>query len=148
MTKERFKIVPAVYLVLVNDNKVCLLKRSDSASFMPGKWAFPAGHLDGNETAREGMVREAKEELGIDISIDDLYEPLSMNALSEGREGAYWFFVCDKWDGDVINVEPNKASKIEWFEFDKLPEDLIEYQMLALESLMNGVKYLEYGWDK
>ncbi|HIE41446.1 MAG TPA: NUDIX domain-containing protein, partial [Candidatus Aenigmarchaeota archaeon] len=71
MPKERFKIIPTVYLVLIKDNKI-LLSRRFNTGFHDGEYSFPAGHLDGNETLIQAMVREAKEEIGIELKPEDL----------------------------------------------------------------------------
>jgi len=64
MAKERFKITPAVYLVLMKENKILLSQRYNTGYF-DNHYSFPAGHLDGEETLKQAMVREAKEETGI-----------------------------------------------------------------------------------
>lgn len=64
--KEQFKLVPAVYLVLRNDNRVLLLRRANTG-YQDGKYRLVAGHLDGDELGTTAVVREAKEEAGIDF---------------------------------------------------------------------------------
>lgn len=47
-----------------------IIKRSSSAPRHPGEWDVPGGHLkDEKETAEECMIREAKEEIGLDVKI-------------------------------------------------------------------------------
>jgi 8-oxo-dGTP diphosphatase len=69
--KERFKLIPAVYLLLRQDDEVLLLRRANTG-YQDGKYSLIAGHLDGDELATEGMIREAKEEAGITIVKEDL----------------------------------------------------------------------------
>lgn len=64
MPKERFKIVPSVYLILMKDNKI-LFSRRYNTGYFDGYYSFPAGHLDGGETLKQAMVRETEEEIGI-----------------------------------------------------------------------------------
>mgnify|MGYP001001313288 CR=1 FL=1 len=70
--KERHKIVPAVYLFLLDGEKILLLRRSDSNLYKPGWYSLPAGHVDGNESATDAIIREAKEEANIDLKREDL----------------------------------------------------------------------------
>ncbi|MFQ6087067.1 MAG: NUDIX domain-containing protein, partial [Candidatus Bathyarchaeia archaeon] len=72
MIKERPKLIPTVYLVLTKDNKI-LLSRRYNTGFHDGEYSFPAGHLHGeDETLKQAMVREAKEEVGIEVDLADL----------------------------------------------------------------------------
>jgi len=66
MTNERFKLTTAVYLVLRNESKVLLLRRANTG-YQDGKYSLVAGHLDGDELGTVAIVREAKEEAGIDL---------------------------------------------------------------------------------
>ena len=61
-------IVPAVTAVVVNDRgEILLQKRSDN-----GLWALPGGAMDIGEFIRETVIREVKEETGLDV------EPLGL----------------------------------------------------------------------
>jgi ADP-ribose pyrophosphatase YjhB (NUDIX family) len=53
--------------VLIKDGKI-LIHRADNAS----EYALPGGHVSWGETSAETLVREYKEELGVDISVDRL----------------------------------------------------------------------------
>ena len=69
--KERFKIIPEVFLFLIKDGKI-LLSRRFNTGYEDGKYGLPAGHGEYGETMREGTAREAREEIGIDIDPKDL----------------------------------------------------------------------------
>jgi 8-oxo-dGTP pyrophosphatase MutT (NUDIX family) len=72
MKKERPKLIPTAYLVLVRENKI-LLSRRYNTGFMDGMYGFPAGHLkDDEETLSQAMVREAREEIGAETASEDL----------------------------------------------------------------------------
>ena len=47
--RERFKISIAVFLFLIKDNKILLIKRSNTG-WMDGFYSVPAGSIDGSET--------------------------------------------------------------------------------------------------
>ncbi|MFH0856765.1 MAG: NUDIX hydrolase, partial [bacterium] len=49
MPKERFKVIPAVYLFLEEDGKILLLRRFNTG-YEDGNYAFVSGHLDGGES--------------------------------------------------------------------------------------------------
>ena len=64
MGKAIFK--SAVHMLITKNNKILLQKRKGS-KLWPGYYALPAGHIDENENQYDALIREAKEELGIDI---------------------------------------------------------------------------------
>lgn len=60
---------------IINDKKQVLFqKRSANKRFNPNKWALCAGHVDAHESLENAILREIKEEVGLDISIDDLHQ--------------------------------------------------------------------------
>ncbi len=52
---------------LLKDNKVLIVKRADSESFLPGVYELPGGKIDFGETIESAIEREFKEETGLDI---------------------------------------------------------------------------------
>ena len=64
----------AVYGFVIDKNKnVLLQKRSASKKAWPNMWDVTVGgHVDAGEFGRQALIREAKEELGLDITDDDI----------------------------------------------------------------------------
>lgn len=67
MKKVRFHIT--VKGIVVFQNKVLLMKRSRPSSDGLGYWELPGGGLEYGETPNEALLRELKEETGLDIKI-------------------------------------------------------------------------------
>jgi len=97
MAKKRFKVIPTVYLLLINDNKIVLSRRYNTG-FHDGEYSFPAGHLEGNETLTQAMVREAKEEIGVEISPEDLKLVHVMHRKEPNEEKLNFFFPSRKME--------------------------------------------------
>jgi 8-oxo-dGTP diphosphatase len=55
--------------ILVFDGKILILKRGPTAPTYPNMWDTLGGHLVERETAEECIIREAKEECGLDVRI-------------------------------------------------------------------------------
>lgn len=85
MSKERFKVVPAVYLIVKNGDNI-LLSLRENTGYMDGYYSLVAGHVDGNEPARFACIREANEEAGMELKIDDLKPSCIMHRLTPERE--------------------------------------------------------------
>ncbi|MGB2762695.1 MAG: NUDIX domain-containing protein [Minisyncoccales bacterium] len=90
MLKERFKITPSVYLVLIKDDKI-LLSRRYNTGYFDNHYSFPAGHLDGEETLKQAMIREAREEIGIVLNPKDLELIHTMNRRIPDNERVDFF---------------------------------------------------------
>lgn len=146
MTTNRFKVIPAVYLVLRKDNEVLLLQRANTG-YQDGKYSLVAGHLDGDELATHGMAREALEEAGITIQPSDLMLVHTAHRLGRdepGQERIDLFFEARQWSGTVTNIEPQKCSDLSWFTMDALPANMIPLVRHVLQHINVGERYSEY----
>jgi mutator protein MutT len=54
-------------LLLVKNNKFLLVKRSFSEKNYSGFWGLPGGSIEKNETPTDALIREIREELGINV---------------------------------------------------------------------------------
>ena len=69
----RVNIVPkdsdkvAKVIIINDDNRVLMLKRSDYMDKFAGEWDLPGGHIQVGEKFETGMKREVKEETGLTI---------------------------------------------------------------------------------
>lgn len=145
-TKERFKLIPAVYLFLVDGENILLLRRFNTG-YEDGNYSLVAGHADGKETMTSAMIREAKEEANIVLDCNKLDLALTMHRWCGDHERVDLFFVADKWEGDVQNMEPNKCDDFSWFPLKQLSGNIIPYIRTAINCYMKGDKYCEFGWN-
>jgi 8-oxo-dGTP diphosphatase len=148
--KKRFKIVPASYLVLIKNGKILLLRRFNTGHF-DGHYSLVSGHLDGKETFRECMVREAKEEANIEISPENMEIVHMMNRYAalnppELRERVDVFVRPEKWKGKIKNMESEKCDDLNWFPLDDLPSNTIPYIRSVIDHIKKGNFYSEFGW--
>jgi 8-oxo-dGTP diphosphatase len=140
--KSRFKLILSIYLILIKDGKILLLRRSNTG-YEDGKYGLPAGHADGNETSRKATAREVLEEVGLKIKPNDLKFVHAMHRL-QNDERIDLFFTADKWKGEPKNMEPEKCDDLGWFPLDDLPDNTIPYIKQALESHRGGIYYSEF----
>jgi len=142
---ERFKYIGSSYLILIKENNILLLKRANTG-YMDGYYGLPAGHLDGNETAREGGSREIREEIGIDINSLDFKVVHVMHRKAENDERIDFFMTTDKYTGEISNCEPQKCDELKWFPLDNLPSNIIPYINEAIKNYRENNFYSEWGW--
>ena len=133
--KERFKLIPLVSVIIKKDNKILLSKRKNTG-YGDGLYALPGGGVDGDETILQAAIREAQEELAITLRKKDLHVLHASHIRYPSRvETIRFFIVVDKWDGEIINNEPEKCDDIRWFELNKLPENLMDPVEHVLEKI-------------
>ena len=142
---ERVKFNATVSFVLEQDDKFLLFYRTDGY-FKDGWWVLPAGHIEENETATQAVVRETKEELGIDVDIKDVeFAHIVHNLVGENKRMDFYFLIKD-FKGELQNLEPSKCVKMQFFSKDKLLfEKIAPTTLQALQSIWNKKHYSERG---
>ena len=146
MTQERPKSVVDAHVLLIKGGTVLLLRRQNTG-FEDGKLCLISGHLEAGEPVIEAARREAMEEAGIDVHLDDLEFVHVMHNNSGGHRMAF-FFEASSWHGEARNAEPDKCSEIVWASLEDLPEDIIPYQREAIIHALNGNIFSCRGWQK
>jgi mutator protein MutT len=104
--------------IIRKNGKVLICQRGagGSTAFL---WEFPGGKLEEGETLEQCLIRECKEELEIDIKVNDVFGK-SEYEYADGKI-AFTFFSAD-FTGGIIKVNVHKDIK--WV----LPNELKDYQ--------------------
>lgn len=127
--EEIRKVVPEVVEVVAAvierggpEGKEILIGQRKPAGKHALKWEFPGGKVEAGEDSREALMRELREELGIEAAIGSLietydfaYRPESVTRLS--------FFRVTEFRGDVVNLD---FAALAW----EKPENLPGYDFL------------------
>src|SRR5258708_3419242 len=144
--KERFKIIPEVFLLLIKDANI-LLSRRFQTGYEDGNYGLPAGHGEYGETMREGTTREAKEEIGIDIDPQDLDFAITQHRwapdLGNTHARVGFYFTPKKFIGTPHNAEPEKCDDLRSFPLDQLPNNIVPHVRAVIEAYRAGEKYTE-----
>ncbi|MDK7049589.1 NUDIX hydrolase [Aerococcus sanguinicola] len=125
-----------------------LLQHRANTKMLPQQWDLISGHVEAAESVRQAIVREAKEEIGIELDVDDLdFVLLSHNRIN--RDTTYYniFFTSQRFQGQPHILEPEKHDALDWFPLDDLPSPLVKDRKLALEALRTGQTYVEVDFD-
>ncbi|WP_316354069.1 NUDIX hydrolase [Candidatus Trichorickettsia mobilis] len=132
-------------LVINNDNLLLYLRQN--TGFGDGMYSVISGHVDGNESVTTAMIREAKEEAGIDIKRADLEITYVMHRKTPNQEVIDYFMKVTKWQNKIQNLEPTKCKELKFFNINDLPDNMIPYVKVAIEHSLQGIKFSEFGWD-
>ncbi len=116
------KLLLVAACALVDRDGRVLLARRPSGKQHAGLWEFPGGKVEQGETAEAALVRELREELGIE-PCQRCLQPFAFS--SHVQEGTYLLmplYVCRQWDGFV---SPREGQQVKWAP----PASLEEYAM-------------------
>ena len=139
---ERFRVVPAAYVVFRRGADVLLQLRAGTG-FMDGHWACAAaGHVEAEESVFDAACREALEELGVGIRPEQLMPLTTMHRTQRNHhsidERVDFFFECRDWQGEPHLVETEKAAALDWFPLEALPTPLVPHELFVLDGLRSG----------
>lgn len=125
----------ALAIIVNTDNKILLLKRADVENIWePNKWAFVGGTIEEMETPERAVVREIKEETG--LNINNFKEKFNVSRNSENVE---YVFIA-KYDGDPDDINLNfEHTAYGWY----YPEE-----MKFLDVVPNLNDYLNLAFKK
>ncbi|OGO41458.1 MAG: hypothetical protein A2Z04_06870, partial [Chloroflexi bacterium RBG_16_57_9] len=120
---------PCIGAIVVREGKVLLAQRRDEP--FKGYWDTPGGFLEPGEHPEQGVIREIKEETGLDIRPTYL---IGMYIDTYGEDGDYTLNIY--YLAEIVGGELRPASDVTtlaWFSPEDLPTDLAfghEYQLL------------------
>lgn len=110
---------------VVNENGEVLIEKRVNKGLTPGKLDLCSGHLDGNETETQAIIRELKEELGIEIEeamnvikLDKNEAPLGFLSSNQKRNFFITFY-CLKRISSEIKMQKEEIDKIVWLPLEE-----------------------------
>lgn len=139
---DREKFLCSIYIIIRNKNNEILLQRRANTKLWCGFLALPAGHVDKGENVYDALIREAKEELNIDVSIDDICDTFVVNRRNN-KLSPYFdvYFEIDNYSGEITIGEPLKCLELVWCDINDLPYDMITFEKEAINNNMEGIKF-------
>lgn len=141
----RYQACIDLHVILRDEHGRVLLGERCNTGWADGQLGLPSGHLEDGESATAGAVREADEEIGVLIKIDDLRLIHAMHHYTDSGRVAL-FFEAHTWSGDVVNREPDKCAGWTFVDPTQLPNNVVPYVADALGHCAAGTGYAERGW--
>ncbi len=122
-------------IIITKGDQVLLIKRKGPHG--AGTWSTPGGHLEFGETPEQCARREAKEEVGMDVTearfravTNDMFE-------DEGRHYITIWMDCQTLPQEPVIAAEREVAELGWFIWDTLPGPLF----LPLENLLKKNSY-------
>ncbi|MEX0935208.1 MAG: NUDIX domain-containing protein [Candidatus Paceibacterota bacterium] len=132
----------ASHVWVVNDNQVLLQRRAKDIDSSPDMYDISAaGHVSAGETALKTALRETQEELGIDLSEDDLIHIGTVKQQAVKNDGTYInnehndiYIIKKDISIDDISVQKEEVQYVKWIDIKELKkwvkerkEDLVDH---------------------
>lgn len=143
---RRYRAIVDVHLILLRDGRILLAERQRTG-YADGMYNLPSGHLEDGESVVAGAIREAGEEVGIQLDPAALvcaHVLHHRNAEEQGRIG--FFFTAIRWHGEPENREPHKCAKLIWADPDLLPANTVPYTAAGIRGYRAGIPFALHGW--
>jgi 8-oxo-dGTP pyrophosphatase MutT (NUDIX family) len=113
-------------VVLVGpDDKVLLLRRSESDTRRPNEFDIPGGHTDGNEYPHEAAARETREETGMIVDPRGLELVYSEAKVVEADLNVVWLFFVGRTSAADVKLSA-EHSEYRWVPL-RQAVDLLDY---------------------
>lgn len=89
-----------------------------------GTWSFPGGHLEFNETFECCVIREVKEETGLEVCGTRFVTATNDIMTDDGKHYVTIFMEVLIDEGEPVVCEPHRCDCWEWFDIDRMPKNV------------------------
>ena len=106
--------------VIIKDGKILLEKRKNEPG--KGKWSIPGGLVELGESVEQTVIREVKEETGLDVEKPEHIDVVDNIIRDENDEVKYHFVIIDyfmKLKGGTLKAATD-AEELRWVTFDEV----------------------------
>jgi 8-oxo-dGTP diphosphatase len=129
------KTVIKVCLLLERNHKWLFLEQTRKNG---GRYSLIGGKVETKEFAVSTIVREAREEVGIELQETDLQLVHILQECKNKKQKFVLFFRTHHWEGEPVPSELHKFKATKWFSSQLLPEQLNKMTRCALERIAQG----------
>jgi len=135
-SKLKTKNFIEVSAALIFQNGKLLITQRHARSHLGGLWEFPGGKREADETFEQCLVREIREELGVEIFVGELFEEIS-HAYPE-KSVHLKFFICRLLSGEPQALD---CAAVKWIG----PDGLAAHEFPAADArLLARLRRLDF----
>jgi mutator protein MutT len=106
-------------MVFIRDNKILLVQQIKDSAY--GLWCLPGGRIKEGETTEAAVIREVKEEIGIDARNITFLDVFTLD-VPNGKLEFHTFI--GEFDGDLV-LQEGEIMNYGWFSLDEIESDEI-----------------------
>jgi 8-oxo-dGTP diphosphatase len=129
----------ATAIIVYPPNKILLIKRT-TPPFI-GYWALPGGRCEPGESVEQTVVREVKEETGLDVAVVCKVGEYREAGVQGGYEYDYYpaCFLVKRISGD-LKKQDSEIAEICSFSFEEIPKPLAFEHDQMVKDYLSGAK--------
>jgi 8-oxo-dGTP diphosphatase len=101
-----------------------MMKRGPKAKNEVGAWMLPGGAVEFGETQKNAIIREVREELGVEIEIEKQLPCWDHILPNEKQHWVTNVFSARIIHGEPKILEPEKCEELKWFSLNALPSPI------------------------
>jgi 8-oxo-dGTP diphosphatase len=120
MAESQFFV--GIHGVISNRGRIVVLRRAAAMSYKPGSWDLPGGHLAIGEDFEQCLLREAREETGLEIAIERL---LGVNK-TPAEPYLQVFYACRSLVYRPVTLRPDEHTESRWV----TPEEMAAMELI------------------
>ncbi len=146
-----YDFVSTTNMLIINDGKLLVIKRSNDLKDFPGWLMLPGGKQEVDETPLRAAVRETYEETGIQAIDPELRIVATHNHYYRERLYLVFIFVAKKFKGELKESEEGKPMWMplgEAIDDPKLYPDLKRHLQLATDEGNNEVVFTYHKFNE
>lgn len=132
-------------LILEKEDKWLFLEQTKQNG---GGYTLVGGRVEASEFAKDALVREAHEEVGIVLRKKDIHLVHLLHRRMPRSNEIIFVFRARHWVGEPQSQEPQKFSDVVWLPIGELPPRMPEALQYALERIQKGKEYSEFPKEK
>lgn len=124
--------------LIIRDDKILFQRRTDN-----GKWGLIGGLLEMNETYEEAVLREIREETGLEVRLDS-FLGIYHNHEMVWSNGDAAHVITAFFTASIVKGEPRideESYELRFFERDEIPALFAEDHIAVLEAYFKGTRY-------
>lgn len=133
--------IVAVGAVVVDGDRVLLVKRANAP--LKGEWSLPGGAVEIGETLEGALVREAREETGLDVEVGPVVEVLDRIVRDAAGRVEYHYviidYLCRPLSG--IAVSGSDADDVRWAGENELPRLHLTPRVISVIEKARGLAW-------
>jgi 8-oxo-dGTP diphosphatase len=113
MRRDRHEVAAGI---VTRAARVLLCHRSPDRAWYPDMWDLPGGHVEVGELPAHALVRELREELGIEATVPP--GPECARLVADDVDCLIW--VVTDWVGTPSNMSPDEHDEVTWWSLPAL----------------------------
>lgn len=134
-------MVVDVHMILEReDGRVLVIERANTG-YADSRLVVPGGKLEPNEDVLSAAIREAREEVGVDIPA----WAVKFSTVIQHEDRIGFFFWTSMWSEEPYNAEPEKCVGLQWINPGRPPAKLLGYNAAGLAAFKFRIPFTTYN---